>query len=75
MASKLDSTSSVSVTNSVEVTRMTIAWEIARASNFASTQGGLRGEELRNALTEAYINTYNAILANEQSHFVPGEMS
>jgi hypothetical protein len=57
-------------TNDKDVARMTVAWAIVQASNYTAVSYVGHGEEARKAMTQAYIETYNAILANERGETV-----
>ena len=54
-------------TDNITVGRISVAWHIVLASGYATTMHGQPNESIRKALTTAYVETYNAILANEQS--------
>lgn len=52
-------------TNNVNVARMAVALSIVLKTNY-SDRSDLFGDSLREAMTKAYIETYNAILENER---------
>lgn len=57
--------SEVPATNNVHVSRMAVAWYIVAAANYTGRMPQPSAADLRERLTAAYIETYNAILANE----------
>lgn len=61
-------------TNSIAVTRMAVAWNIFLAANYAGAMQGQQCDKIRETVTKAYIETYNAILENERSQDSSGEI-
>lgn len=53
-------------TDNADVARMALAWNIVVATNYTGKMSGQQAEVIRSALVKAYIETYNAILANER---------
>ncbi|MBA3869261.1 MAG: hypothetical protein H0X30_08910 [Anaerolineae bacterium] len=52
-------------TDDATVMRMSIAWSIVDRAGLQQTTPAQSPEEKRKTLTQAYIDTYNAIIANE----------